>query len=143
MPGPPVKVIQIEALRRSEDIYRARLANEPGDTSARVKLAWCLFMQALYRAGQESVLGALVSAPEESAAQQSWVQAVMNQGAAELFSECLRQTSTVLQLSPSAGERHDMERLQDLAKLSGAGQAVLEAEEEAARILGELLRELQ
>ncbi|HEY3282486.1 MAG TPA: hypothetical protein VGN26_09450 [Armatimonadota bacterium] len=138
-------VIEIEALKHSEEIYRARLANEPGDTTARMKLAWCLFMQALYRAGQESVLMALVAASgaREDSPEGALLKALQSEESSALFGECLKQTNTVLQLSPSDGDRRDMERLQYLARLSGAGQAVVEAEEAAARILGELLRELQ
>lgn len=143
MPGSPEKVVSIEALKRSEQICRTRLANEPGDTSARMKLAWCLFMQALYRAGQESVLSALVSAMEIKEHQGTLVNAIVQEDAAHLFSECLRETSMVLQLSPDARERIDVEKIQALARLSGAGQAVSEAEEAAAQVLSDLLRELQ
>jgi len=64
------------------------------------------------------------------------VQSLLDGDAQELLEECLRQTTTVMQLSSNAADHSNVERLQALVKLSGEGQAVSEAEENAARRLG-------
>src|SRR5262249_2033616 len=60
-------VFNMEAIRRRETVFRDRLANEPGDMSARINLAWCLFLHALYQAGQESILADLIATNQDNA----------------------------------------------------------------------------
>jgi hypothetical protein len=60
----------------------------------------------------------------------------------DLLRDCLRQAIMVMQLSPDQQDRADVERLHALVKLSGGDRALLEASEEAARILTEMTREI-
>jgi hypothetical protein len=114
------------ALKQAEKTYRKRLGEEPGDTGARLRLAWCLVLQAFYRAGQES----LPAAPPDGDAR-------------DLLKDGLQQTVTVTQLSADPREHREVETLRALVRLSGAEPLVLEAEERAARILSELTRALR
>ena len=135
--------IELAALKRAEHVYRTRLANEPNDSTARIKLAWCLFMQALYRAGQESMLNALVSPPNDEPSEASVrPKCIWDQDAGDLIHECLCQTSTVMQLSSDPLHRTDAQRLQTLVKLSGGEIAVTRSRENSSRVLSEFLHEV-
>jgi hypothetical protein len=139
----PDSAFNAEALKRVEQIYRKQLAADPADTVARISLAWCLFMQSLLRAGQESVLSALVDASEGQEEQLSQtIRTILEQNAAELLEDCLRQTMTVKQLSSDPEAQLSVEKIQALVQLSGGGEAVTAAEDQAARILNEVTREV-
>jgi hypothetical protein len=141
--SPSESAFSADALKRVEEVYRKQLAADPADTVARISLAWCLFMQALLRAGQESVLAALVDASEGKDEQLSRaIRTILEQNAAELLDDCLRQTMTVKQLSSDPDAHVSAERIQTLVQLSGRGDAVSAAEDEAARILNEVTREV-
>ena len=43
----------LAGMQAAEQACAARLAQEPGDTAARLRLAWCLAMQACFEAGRE------------------------------------------------------------------------------------------
>ena len=135
--------IAMASLKRAEHIYRTRLANDPDDSNARIKLAWCLFMQALYRAGQESMLNALVS-PGSDEPSEVFVRSrcIWDQDAEDLIHECLNQTGTVMQLSSDPLHRTDALRLQALVKLSGGDLAVAQSRENSSRILSEFLHDV-
>lgn len=129
--------VNVDSLWRVERIYRNRLADEPSDMVARSGLAWCLFLQALHRAGEESTLEALVAAAGGA----------LNADASDrdsraLLRDSLLNAATVLQLSPSDRERRDAERLQMLAELSGGLEAVAAARDNAHAILGQIALEL-
>jgi hypothetical protein len=131
----------MDALWRVERIYRKQLVEEPGNTVARVSLAWCLFMQALHRAGQESAVNsvlelALPADPGVSDGHSA------DRDSAVLLQDCLRQALAVLQLSPDPRDHLDVERLQALVKLSGGAEILADAEEQAHRILTQLTREM-
>lgn len=133
--------LKVDALRRVERIYRKQLVDEPGDTVARVSLAWCLFMQALHRAGQESTVTpvlelAVPPEPVDGDPQKS------DRDSAVLLQDCLKQALAVLQLSPDPRDRSDVERLQSLVKLSGGDALLADAEEQSRRILTQLTREM-
>jgi hypothetical protein len=131
----------MDALWRVERIYRKQLVEEPGNTVARVSLAWCLFMQALHRAGQESAVNSVLelTLPADSAANDGQSS---DRDSAVLLQDCLRQALAVLQLSPDPRDRLDVERLQALVKLSGGAEILADAEEQAHRILTQLTREM-
>ena len=136
-------IIEMATLKRAEHLYRTCLANQPEDTGARIKLAWCLFMQALYRAGQESMLAALVAQPGEdrsSISQRS--RFVWEEDADQLIRDCLQHTSTVKQLSRNPKDRNDADRLQHLVKMTGGHHAVEQAREASSKVLGEVLQEI-
>lgn len=139
----PHRLFDMDVMTRLERIYRRRLAEEPGDMDARVGLAWCLFIQALYQDGQQSMLTALVAAGDGKEEQASVViRSIAERDASHLLKDCLKQALTVQQLSPHPQDRSEVEKLQALVKLSGAGRAVIEAEDENARILAEITREI-
>jgi hypothetical protein len=137
--GNQESIFDLEVLRRREQIDRDRLANEPGDTEARIRLAWCLFMLALYHAGQENILTKLLTVSRRSkVASGNSLQAALDGGAQEILRDCLRQTCTVEQISADPRDCTDVAKLQMLAKSIGAQEMVTEAQEEAAHILAEL-----
>lgn len=134
-------LVDPEALRRMEAVCRARVLADPMDTLVRGRLAWCLFLQAVHQAGQESILEQLglttlevdaVRIPESLADRQ----------AQELLDECLRHTEAVLHLSAPGQQRTEMERLLGLARLSVGEPAFIAAEQKAHRILDTLIRDL-
>jgi hypothetical protein len=139
----PEPAFHSDALKRVESIYRRQLADDPADPIARISLAWCLFMQSLLRAGQESVLEALVEATEgrEESLDQT-MKAVLDQNATQLLEDCLRQTMTVKQLSSDREAHVSAEKILSLVRLSGAGAALNSAEDQANRILSEVTREV-
>lgn len=138
------RTLKVDALWRVERIYRKQLVEEPGDTVARVSLAWCLFMQALHRAGQESTAPALLELPAAAldAVELEPDPRARERDSAHLLQDCLRQTLAVLQLSPNPRDRTDVERLQALVKLSGGEALLADAEEQARRVLLQLTREM-
>ena len=139
----PHRLFDMDVMTRLERIYRRRLAEEPGDMDARVGLAWCLFLQALYQDGQQSMLMALVAAGDGKAEPaQAAIRSIAGRDASQLLKDCLKQAITVQQLSPHPQDRNEAEKLQALVKLTGAGRAVLEAEDENARVLAEMTREI-
>lgn len=137
------RAVKVDSLWRVERIYRKQLIEEPGDTVARVSLAWCLFMQALHRAGQESTATPLldVTIPPDTVESEPESDA-LHRDSAHLLQECLRQAIAVIQLSPNPRDHSDVERLQSLIKLSGGEALLADAEEQARRILTQLTREL-
>src|SRR5436190_24346001 len=104
----------MDALRRAESIYRHTLLIEPGDTAFRLRLAWCLFIQAVHQAGRESILDTVECeygglnglTPELSNGIEKSVD--------ELLKDCVRQTTTVRQLTLKERDRSDAELLLSL-----------------------------
>jgi hypothetical protein len=139
----PEPAFHSDALKRLECIYRRQLADDPAEPVARISLAWCLLMQSLLRAGQESVLEALVEATEgrEESLDQT-MNAVLDQNAAQLLEDCLRQTMAVKQLSSDPEAHVSAEKILSLVRLSGAGSALNSAEDQAKKILSEVTREV-
>src|SRR5579859_2218810 len=54
-------VFAMEALRETELRCRRSLIEDPTDMIVRIDLAWCLLLQAVNRAGQETVQAALAA----------------------------------------------------------------------------------
>ncbi|MGV3720188.1 MAG: hypothetical protein ACO1SX_04690 [Actinomycetota bacterium] len=129
--------VNVDSLWRVERIYRNRLADEPSDMVARTGLAWCLFLQALHRAGEESTLEAIVAA-----AGGALRESAHDRDSRALLQDSMLNAATVLQLSPCGRERLDVERLQMLVELSGGLAAVAAARESAHEILGQIALEL-
>jgi hypothetical protein len=130
--------VNVDSLWRVERIYRNRLADEPTDMVARSGLAWCLFLQALHRAGEESSLEAIVTAAG----------GVLNgcthdRDSRSLLRDSLLNAATVLQLSTGGRERLDVERLQTLVELSGGIAELTAARDNARDILGQIALELE
>ena len=129
------QVFEVEALLRVSMLYRERLRSDPADMAARTGLAWSLFLQSLFQAGQEQLLVSPVSEIEPGV-----VLTPCERDARGLLTECLQQVTMVRQLSERPRDRADMDRLQTLIRLAGEAPAVCAAEDEAARILGEVTR---
>jgi hypothetical protein len=139
----PEPAFHSHALKRVEEIYRRQLTDDPSDMVARISLAWCLFMQSLLRAGQESVLEALVDATEgREEPLEETMRSVLDQNATQLLEDCLRQTMTVKQLSGDPEAHVSAEKILSLVRLSGGGNALTSAEDQAARVLNEVTREV-
>jgi hypothetical protein len=134
------QVVDPEALRRVEGVYRMRLLSDPCDTLARGRLAWCLFLQSLHRAGEERILNALRGSKVTFAS--GPLPMPFGPEAQELLEECLRQTEAVLHLSEPGEQRMEMERLLGLARLSVGNGAYRAAEDKAHRILDSLIQDL-
>ncbi len=135
--------IDIDALKRAERAYRNSLAGEPGDTAVRLRLAWCLFVQAVHQAGRESMLHQ-VEGPDGRLADQ--LPAILNARhdtqVDTLLKDCLHQTTIVLQLTREDRERTDVELLQALITLAGADQLTAEARQQASRRLSHITQAL-
>lgn len=138
----PQHLVDPEALRRMEAVCRARVLADPVDTLARGRLAWCLFLQAVHQAGQESILEQLGITPLEVKAVGPR-ESFEDRQAQELLDECLRHTEAVLHLSAPGQQRTEMERLLGLARLSVGEPAFNSAEQKAHRILDTLIRDLK
>ena len=137
------QAFSLESLKHVEHVYRQQLVADPGDMMARISLAWCLFMQALHRAGQESIVAELAVASEGQGEElNSAIRSILDEDADNLLKECMRQTITVMQLSSDPQDHTDAEKLQALIKLSGGGKAVSEAQAEGANILAEVTRQI-
>ena len=139
---PSSKYIESTDLQRAENIYRARLRSQPEDMALRLSLAWCLFMQALHRSGQEAVHGvyalAYINAPSVDMETLDWVD---GRSANALLTDCLQQTYTVKHLSMHEEERVEVARLHALVELAGAQDVSTFAEEQCMQRLVELARE--
>lgn len=120
-------VFDMTALEKSEQASRRILENEPGDTATRLKLAWCLTLQAVYRAGQEEEQDNAAAPPVED-----------GRDAGTLLNCGLQQAVIVLHLSDEPRERREAEQLRTLATRCGAGNAVAASDAEAERVLSDL-----
>ncbi len=134
-------VCDVNLLRRIEDTYTRSLLEKPDDMQVRLRLAWCLFMQALHQAGQESVVTALVN--DEASHRSSGASLLpFDKDAYLLLKDCLRQTFAIMQLSPCAQDQKDVRQIQELVGLLGAGQVFTDAKDEAYQILSNLTQDI-
>lgn len=135
--------MDLDTVRRVEQIYRNRLRSEPCDTLARVRLAWCLFAQALHEAGRESAYAALrCSNPPHAEELDEKCLPEMERGATSLLDDCLRQTYAALHLSVSRREQQDAAELQALARLISGEAPLARAESWANEILSAMVVDL-
>jgi hypothetical protein len=134
--------IKIEALRRAECSYRDTLVTDPADTGTRLRLAWCLFVQAVHQAGRESILEAITRDGERSDLLPGVIRSIQETDVDHLLQDCLRQTTTVMQLSRRPHERTDVEMLQMLVKLAGAEKWAADADKEALMRLRDITKAL-
>lgn len=130
--------VDLDALRIAEQGYRQLLIAEPGDMEVRVDLAWCLFMQALHLAGQESMCCSADTASEYPATGRFATRPVLEREARSVLRECLQQTITVSQLSRNRQDQLVIEKLQALVRLAYGESAVVVAEGTARRVLAEI-----
>jgi hypothetical protein len=120
-----------------------RLRADPADTLARVRLAWCLFAQAMHEAGQESAYEALrTSRPPTTNELERQGLPSPERGATSLLDDCLRQSYAALHLSVSKREQEGAEELQALARLVSGEAPLARAERWASEILAVLTADL-
>jgi hypothetical protein len=134
--------IKIEALRRAECSYRDTLTTDPADTGTRLRLAWCLFVQAVHQAGRESILETITCESVGAEVLPGVIRSIQETDVDHLLQDCLRQTTTVMQLSRRPHERTDVEMLQLLVKLAGAEQWAADADKEAHLRLRDITKAL-
>jgi hypothetical protein len=135
--------LEVASLVRVADFYRRRLESAPEDMTARLSLAWCLFLQSIYRAGQESVLEEATTGDGITGAEPSTARpAGLEPHARQLLCDSLRETFATLQLSAHPGHVTDAEKLQTLVRLAGGGKALSEVEAGALEVLERLAQDL-
>lgn len=116
-----VVALDILQIRKQKDANRTLLTHDPDNLMARIRLAWCLFAEALYESGRkvqgsdggsEGGQPAPGSGPDtESALKQSH----MSVGSgASLADEALRHAVTAKLLSVRPEDRMEAERLEEL-----------------------------
>lgn len=140
MSGYPV-ACDIKTLQQMESRYQNEITQDPTNLEVRLDLAWCLFMHALHEAGRENLQAALASGGGEADRVEMFREiGLFEQNAYSLLKGCLKETFTVLQLSPHTPQ--EVAKLHVLIRLVGADQAFLEAEDEAMKILQRLDRDM-
>jgi hypothetical protein len=140
MIGYPV-ICDIKTLQQNESRYQLAIMEDPTNLETRLDLAWCLFMHALHEAGRENLQAALVDADLDADRAEVYREiGLYEQKAYQLLKGCLKETFTVLQLSPQTPQ--EVAKLHTLIRLSGADKAFTEAEDEAMRILGRLSQDI-
>lgn len=97
----------MQSLGEWETACRERVGFEPDDLSRRADLAWCLLLQALYRAGQEDSHEFSNPGVPEPGCRTSDA----------LLVDCLRQAVVVRRCGPEAQSRTDVDRLKSLVKV--------------------------
>jgi len=133
--------IRIDRLRNIEQAYRARVRHAPGDTHARLSLAWCLAFEAIYESGRENeqeVAWANGSGRSDLADTPPFLRPRTPRSGRALLRNCLRQIFAVELLSDRDDERAEATRLRDLIRLTGADSILHEAEARAERTLDRL-----
>ena len=135
------KYVDTANLKWAENTYREQLKTRPEDMAIRLSLAWCLFMQALHRSGQETVLDYAVVYVQPLAEDHVADSATIERSAHALLKDCLHQTYMIKHLSLDADERLNVARLQSLVELAGARDIMVGAEEQSVQQLVSLARE--
>jgi hypothetical protein len=127
-------VFDLESLQEIEASSRRRVEEEPDDTEARLKLAWCLLGRAFHEAGQDAmrhfIVTNLTNIPELLPSAQS---------AEQLLKDCLHQAMVVSELSLISDEQKEAGTLRALISMSGGKQALQESYEESQAISSEIL----
>lgn len=130
--------IDTECLKTAEREQRAALLREPDDTASRLRLAWCLFLRAIYESGQERALSAAHFPIFDCRSDGMEAAMSLEQSAEDILGESLLHAKAVQQLSRCPEERNDVARLQSLIAVSGGHTALITADREAVRILARL-----
>ena len=124
-----------------ESSYRDDLIRDPSDTRARLRLSWCLFVQAVHAAGRESLLKEMSETDRDlSERLPQFLLSLSGDQVDGLLRDCLRQTTAVMHLSRDQSERSDVEVLHTLIKLAGAEHCAVGQAREADLCLYELTR---
>lgn len=128
-------------LKEAESAYRFVLRREPDNMEARINLAWCLLLQALYLSGQESARAEQHDSRGETHSVSTGSSAA-DPDARHLLQECLRHSLTVKHLSAHPSNRLDVAKLEELVLLAGGKELLLSTEEGGARIIDNLVTAL-
>lgn len=144
-------VFDMEGLAAIEAMCHSCINQEPENTSARLRLAWCLVVRAFHEAGQESALTQIDADKDRleavgkmplNAPDLSGEESGEKKTATQLLRSSLKQTMMVTQLSTNPSERKEAESLQRLVTMSGGKQAVVEVNEESNHIFAEIAQAL-
>jgi hypothetical protein len=138
--NPSSKYFDSGDLKHAETIYREQLRTTPEDMALRLSLAWCLFMQALHRSGQEAVL-AYSTLAINGAAMVGTATGATERSANTLLKDCLQQTYAIKHLTLQDEQRLEVARLHALVELAGAQELSVGAEEQSVQRLVALARE--
>src|SRR4051794_37801477 len=89
------RLMEMKSLKKIELIYRNRLSMEPCDAEARTRLAWCLCLEALFRAGQENVLSSLSRGTHRNKEDNTFLLSLFDEKSESLFRDCIQQSQLV------------------------------------------------
>lgn len=136
------KVFDPPGLKEAESAYRFVLRREPDNMDARVNLAWCLLLQALYASGQEAALAAQTEGEDTADLHLPTSAPTTGSNAQHLLQECLRHSLTVKHLSAQPANRSDIAKLEELVLLAGGKEMLLSSTEGGARIIDNIVSAL-
>jgi hypothetical protein len=129
--------IDIGAVHHIELACRDQLEHTPENCEARLRLAWCLFLEAVHEAGRVRGVSAVVREMKDRGAQARAPGEPVREPD-RLLRECLKHATAVRQLSPDPNDHVMVEQIRTLLVESGQGDAVRAAQAEGDRILKEL-----
>jgi hypothetical protein len=131
-------VFDLESLQEIEASSRRRVEEEPDDTEARLKLAWCLLGRAFHEAGQDAMRRYIFTKVGKEIKEIS--EALPSaQSAEQLLKDCLHQAMVVSELSLISDEQKEAGTLRAFVSMSGGKQALQESHEESQMISSEIL----
>ena len=132
--------IDLASLQRAEDRFRKKLQSQPDNTSTRLNLAWCLFMQAEHCSGKESVLP--LASEHLPDALNPDVNTESHRNSQSLLHEFLGHICIAKNLCIHKSDFMDASRLQTLVNLSGLQDAARQVEDQSTERLYRLSWEI-
>lgn len=121
-------IFDLEALEKTEKSCLNCIEEDPADSSARLRLAWCLIIAALYRSGQESVF----------ADQLTLVTYTPDRTAKNLLEEGLLQATIVSDICTDPDLKLEVENLRKIVEICGGGRSLAKANTESNAIFRRL-----
>lgn len=121
-------VFNIFALEETERSCLGCIEEDPSDSNARLRLAWCLVIFSLYRSGQESIIKDQLNAEVYPA----------GRTAKSLLEEGLLQATIVSDISTDPDEKQEVENLKMLVQISGAKDTLAKASADSNAVFQKL-----
>lgn|GEM_PF-4592787 len=119
------------------------LARRPDDYGARMQMAWCLFLQAIHREGQESVINKIAPLyPKEIIKLTGDAAVRFHRESRWLFAESLKHSYAVSKLSSNPKFLQEAERLKELVKISAGEEMIMDVEDSSAVAISHLTKEI-